>query len=147
KLDPPNWWSGHSINPVMVLIQGKNLAGARVEVGGKDVRTTFLKTSASGTYLFVDIWVDPAARPGPRTIKVTTPAGSTQTQFEITSPLGRQERFKGFTTDDVIYLIMPDRFSNGDPSNDDPPRSRGLLSRAKGRFYHGGDLQGIIDHL
>src|SRR5262249_10837117 len=147
KLDPPNWWPGHSINPVMVLIKGRSLAGAKVDVAGKDVRATVLKTSDSGTYLFLDVWVDPAARPGPRTLKVTTPGGTTETQFEVTVPLERQERFKGLTTDDVIYLIMPDRFSNGDPSNDDPSRSRGLLDRAKGRFYHGGDLQGIIDHL
>ncbi len=42
---------------------------------------------------------------------------------------------------------MPDRFANGDPTNDDPPQSPGLLDRSKGRYYHGGDLQGVIDHL
>jgi glycosidase len=47
----------------------------------------------------------------------------------------------------VIYLIMPDRFANGDASNDDPPQSRGLWDRRKGRFYHGGDLQGVIDRV
>ena len=42
---------------------------------------------------------------------------------------------------------MPDRFANGDPSNDDPPISHGLLDRSKTAFYHGGDIQGVIDHL
>ena len=63
------------------------------------------------------------------------------------SRLNRTGRFQGFTTDDVIYLIMPDRFSDGDPSNNDPPQSRGLYDRAKTRYYHGGDLQGIINRL
>jgi hypothetical protein len=56
-------------------------------------------------------------------------------------------RFQGFGTDDVMYLIMPDRFANGDPSNDDPAVSRGLLDRAKGRYYHGGDLAGVRQKL
>ena len=54
---------------------------------------------------------------------------------------------QGFLPDDVIYLIMPDRFADGDPSNNDPPKSKGLYDRSKPRRYHGGDLQGIIDHL
>ena len=62
-------------------------------------------------------------------------------------PLSRQDRFQGFSSDDVLYLIMPDRFANGDPSNDDPSLSRGLHDRLKPRYYHGGDLQGILQHL
>ena len=62
-------------------------------------------------------------------------------------PLPRAGRFQGFSPDDVIYLIMPDRFANGDPSNDDPAVSHGLFDRTKPRYYHGGDFQGIIDHL
>jgi glycosidase len=97
--------------------------------------------------LFLDLWVDRAARPGPRVIRLTTPAGTAEAQFEITAPLAREDRFKGFSADDVIYLVVPDRFSDGDATNNDPQRSKGLWDRSKGRFYHGGDLQGIIDHL
>lgn len=61
--------------------------------------------------------------------------------------MATEGRFQGFSENDVIYLLMPDRFSNGDASNDDPPRSRGLLDRSKGRFYHGGDLRGVIARL
>ena len=46
-----------------------------------------------------------------------------------------------------MYLLMPDRFANGDPANDDPAVSKGLLDRTKGRYYHGGDLRGVIDRL
>jgi hypothetical protein len=53
----------------------------------------------------------------------------------------------GFSHDDVIYLLMPDRFANGDASNDDPPVSRGMYDRTKPRSYHGRDFRGIIQHL
>ena len=56
-------------------------------------------------------------------------------------------RFSGFSSDDVIYLIMPDRFANGDTTNDDPAASSGLLNRTKPRDYHGGDVQGVINRL
>jgi glycosidase len=56
-------------------------------------------------------------------------------------------RFQGFSPDDVIYLIMIDRFSDGDLANNDPAQSRGLYDRANKFYYHGGDLQGVINHL
>ena len=67
--------------------------------------------------------------------------------FDVLAPLPPKGRFQGFSPDDFIYEIMPDRFSNGDPSNDNPSQSPGLLDRSKPRYYHGGDLQGIINHL
>ncbi|HEX8116610.1 MAG TPA: alpha-amylase family glycosyl hydrolase, partial [Pyrinomonadaceae bacterium] len=87
------------------------------------------------------------ARPGNRLLRVTTAAGGADANFGVSEPLARRGRFQGFTTDDVIYFIMPDRFSDGDRSNNDPPKSPGLYDRTKGRYYHGGDFQGIIDHL
>jgi glycosidase len=56
-------------------------------------------------------------------------------------------RFQGFSTSDILYLIMIDRFSDGDPDNNDPPRSGGIYDRRNKFAYHGGDLQGIIDRL
>ena len=106
-----------------------------------------MKVNAAGTYLFVDVTIDPKAAPGPRTIGVRTAAGTATIPLEILEPLPRQGRFQGFSPDDVIYLLMPDRFANGDPSNDDPAVSKGLLDRTKGRYYHGGDLRGVIERL
>jgi glycosidase len=147
KVEPPNWWAGHSINPVRVLIRGRNLTGARVEARGDGIKAGPASVNQNGTYLFVDLAIDRRASPGPRSLLVSTLGGSAVAPFEISAPLARAGRFQGFTTDDFIYLIMPDRFSDGDTSNDDPERSRGLLDRSKSRFYHGGDLQGIINHL
>lgn len=62
--------------------------------------------------------------------------------FEIVDPLPREGRFQGFSSEDVIYLIMPDRFARGAGGISDA-----LVDRSKARYYHGGNLQGIIDHL
>src|SRR5207237_622227 len=125
KVEPPNWWAGHSINPVRVLVRGRNLAGARVEALGAGLRVANVRTNAAGTYLFADVNIAPTARPGVRKLRLTTPRGLTEAQFEISAPLARTGRFQGFTTDDVVYLIMTDRFADGDPSNNDPAVSHG----------------------
>jgi glycosidase len=137
KIDPPSWWVGSSLNPVRVMIRGRNLAGARVKVSGQRVGVP--KISQSGTYIFVNIFV---ASPGQKTITVTTSKGTARATFEVLGPLNRAGRFQGFSSRDVMYLIMIDRFADGDPSNN------GALYDRKNKFYyHGGDLQGVIDHL
>ncbi|PYT04002.1 MAG: hypothetical protein DMF65_03015, partial [Acidobacteria bacterium] len=147
KVEPPNWWAGHSVNPVRVLVRGKNLSGARVEAVGRGIRTGLVRVNEKGTYLFVDVSIEPNARPGVRQLRIRSGGGTADAPFEISSPLPREGRFRGFTPDDVIYLIMPDRFADGDTSNDDPPQSRGLYDRSNKFYYHGGDFQGIINHL
>jgi neopullulanase len=147
KVEPPNWWIGHSINPVRLLIRGTNLEGARAVADGPGLGIGLTRVNAAGTYAFVDVSITRKATPGPHPLRLITAAGETSAPFEVLQPLPRAGRFQGFSPDDIIYLIMPDRFANGDPSNDDPAVSHGLFDRQKARYYHGGDLQGIIDHL
>ena len=130
-----------------LLVRGKNLLGAEVTSAAAGLTTGPVKVNAAGTYLFVDVTIDPKAAPGPRAIGIRTAAGAATIPLEILAPLPRQGRFQGFSPDDAIYLLMPDRFANGDPGNDDPAVSKGLLDRTKGRYYHGGDLRGVIDRL
>ena len=147
KVEPPNWWAGHSINPVRLLIRGHNLGGAKVTARGAGPRPDHVSANAAGTSLFVDVTIDANGPPGRRWFEITTGSGSTEIPFEVLAPASRAGRFQGLFPGDFIYEIMPDRFANGDPSNDNPPQSPGLLDRTKPRFYHGGDFQGIIDHL
>jgi len=146
RVEPPGWWAGHTHNPVRLLISGEGFAGARVEVPSGFVASN-LRVSENGHYLFVDLRIPPAARPGSLALRVVNQSGAARVPFELLSPVAREGRFQGFTTDDVIYLLMPDRFANGDPSNDDPNISPGLTDRSRPRDYHGGDLQGVIDRL
>lgn len=144
KVEPPNWWAGHSINPVRLLIRGTNLQGAAI---AGPFKTGAIRVNDAGTYVFVDLNIPRNAKPGAANLTLKTPAGQAVVPFEISPPLDRRGRFQGFSPDDVIYLIMPDRFSDGDPSNNDPAKSPGLFDKSKSRYYHGGDLQGVINRL
>lgn len=89
KVEPPNWWSGHSINPVRVMIRGRNLVGARVEASGSGIKTGLTRVNGTGTYVFVDVLIDVNAAPGRRGLRITTPGGATEASFEIATPLSR----------------------------------------------------------
>jgi len=148
KVDPPSWWARSSVNPVRLLIHGRNLNGARVQVHGAGLRIINTpKVNDRGTHIFVDVFITPNAQTGERSVSVSTPRGSARASFEVLAPLNRAGRFQGFSPADVMYLIMIDRFADGDPSNNDPPQSRGIYDRKNKFYYHGGDLQGVIDRL
>ncbi len=145
KVEPPNWWANHSVNPVRLLIRGRNLAGARLEC--PRVTCSGVRVNPSGTYAFADVTIPRSLAAGTYPLRLRTASGSTQVPFAISQPLARTGRFQGFGPDDVIYLLMPDRFATGDQSNDDPALARGLLDRSQGRRYHGGDLAGVRRRL
>ena len=145
KVEPPNWWANSSVNPVRVLVRGTNLSGARFECGRLTCGN--VKVNERGTYAFVDVAIPRDATAGSYPLTVRTGGGSVAAPFSIAPRLAGHGRFQGFGTEDVMYLLMPDRFANGDPSNDDPAVSRGLLDRSKGRYYHGGDLAGVRQKL
>lgn len=141
KVDPPNWWGQHTVNPVRVLIRGKHLAGARLTC--PRLQCGSVKVSEAGTYAFVDVTIPRTARAGSYPLTLRTAAGSAAVPFTVTAPLARAGRFQGFDQNDVMYLVMPDRFANGDTTNDAPAASPGLHDRSKTRYYHGGDLEGL----
>jgi glycosidase len=146
KIDPPNWWADYSINPVRVLVRGTNLNGAKM-VADKGLTASGVKVSGNGHYLFADVTIPKTTKPGKYNLKITTNGGTVNAAFEISPKINRTGRFQGYTPDDVIYFLMPDRFADGDITNDDPAKSKGLYDRSKGRYYHGGDLQGVINKL
>jgi glycosidase len=148
NVEPPSWWARSSLNPIRLMIRGNGFKGARVRSATPDARVVGTPVSNErGTYLFVDVAVSPQARPGIRELLITTADGNARAPFEILPPLQRRGRFQGFSPADVMYLIMIDRFSDGDPTNNDPPQSRGIYDRKNKFYYHGGDLQGVIDRL
>src|ERR1044071_9846718 len=66
KVEPPDWWAGHSINPVRVMLRGQNLGGARVEAVGRGIKAGLVTVNDAGTYAFVDVLIDKDAKPGLR---------------------------------------------------------------------------------
>jgi glycosidase len=148
KVEPPSWWSNHTINPVRLLIRGRNLTGARVSATRSETILSDVRINRNGTYLFVNVRIGPTARPGEYPLIVETTQGKSNVPFSLNAPLDAQQDFQGVNNDDVIYLIMTDRFSDGDPSNNSPPGAPvGAFDRKNARAYHGGDFRGVINHL
>ena len=148
KVDPPSWWANHTINPVRLLVHGTNLRGAQVSSSNPGLTVSRVSVNERGTYLFVDVAINGTAKPGPHPLVAQTNGGRTSIPFSIESPLDTRNNFQGITNDDVIYLIMIDRFADGDPANnapkDSPPEAN---DRNNPRGFHGGDLRGVINLL
>ncbi len=141
KVDPPNWWAG--LTPeVLLLVQGENLTGASVSVNERDAMIGRTQASADGHYCFIWLSLKPKAHPGTLHINIKNPSGSKTVDFSLLLREDTKGHYQGVSRDDVIYLIMPDRFSDGDPSNDQP-----FYDRNAPKGYHGGDLRGVRNHL
>lgn len=149
---PTNWWPGMKWNKVQVMVHGDAIANA---AGGFTISypgVKLLKTNKveNINYVFLDLEISAAAKPGIVKIKVNRAASSFDIPFELKARRKGKgaEYAQGVTSKDFIYLIMPDRFSNGDPSND---RVKGMRDQSLNRDTvfnrHGGDLKGIQDHL
>jgi glycosidase len=119
------------------MITGRDLAGPVISrsAGLKPGHPTI---SADRQYAFFDLAIASGTRPGTYLVEI---AGTT-VAFEVLKPLPVRGRFAGFSEDDVLYLVMPDRFANGDASNDGP-----LTDRKNPRMYQGGDFAGIARRL
>lgn len=147
SVEPPNWWAHHSLDRVQLLIRGSGLAGAQLvpTVPGIDVES--VRVSESGTTAIAYIRIHDTVATGAADFSLETDAGSSVVHFSLRERLEPAGCFAGLSTDDVIYLVMPDRFDDGDPSNDDPAESAGHYDRGKPFAYHGGDIAGLIARL
>jgi glycosidase len=147
KVEPPNWWTPHTLNPVQVLLTGSDLGGAVVTTASKGFKIEVRKVSENGHYLFLYLDIGKDAQTGTHRFQVKSAGGATEFTFTLDHPIDPQGRFQGFNPDDVIYLIMPDRFADGDPANDNLPEWGRPADRKSPGAYHGGDLKGIRDHI
>jgi neopullulanase len=146
KIEPPNWWL--NLTPdLMLLLSGHDLEATQVSCNLPEV--TVLRTQAThgGAYLFLWLKFASNVRSGTLVCRIVTPTGNTSFELPIAARAPTATRFHGLAADDVLYLILPDRFANGDPTNDEPAEFPGSHDRAKLRAWHGGDLRGIRDHL
>jgi glycosidase len=146
KIEPPGWWIG--LTPeVMILLSGQHLQATDVSCNLPTLRVSHTQSSAAGNYLFVWLKIAADTRSGTAVCRVVTATGDTSFEFPLAARAPTVGKFQGLSQSDVLYLLMPDRFANGDPTNDEPDSAPGSFDRAKSRAYHGGDLRGIRDHL
>jgi glycosidase len=141
KVEPPNWWANHSINPVRLLVRGENFQNSVVKSLDKNLKVSNIKINSRGDYIFFDVEISKNAKVGKYDFEITNASGKTLIPFEILAPLDAKTNQQGITNDDVIYLIMTDRFADGDVSNNKD------VDRANPRAWHGGDFKGITKNI
>ncbi|MFN5135645.1 MAG: alpha-amylase family glycosyl hydrolase [Chitinophagaceae bacterium] len=148
---PANWWIGMKYNKIQLMIRGEGV-GAHTGFNTRYPGVTISKVNrfANKNYVILDMTIAPTAKPG--TIGITTKKGTETVNFEFNIAARRKGRgtefAQGVTSADLMYLIMPDRFSNGDKTNDRVPGLRDQSLRRDTVFNrHGGDLKGVENHL
>ncbi len=149
---PPHWWAGMKNSTLQVMMQGKEIGkdNPSVQVAYDGITIQKVTYAENANYLFVDLSIAPNTKPGKLNFVVKSKGKPKEVPFEIKARReGKGTQFaQGVTASDFIYLIMPDRFSNGDPTNDRFPGMRDQSLNRDSIFHrHGGDLQGIINHL
>lgn len=147
KVEPPNWWSGMKHNKIQLMIYGENLSGIKAEFDCEKVKVNKVHNSDNSAYAFIDVEILNEAEAG--TYKLLINKGNEE--FEIQYELLEREKNKniqqGFSNEDVIYLLMPDRFVNGDVTNDSVSGYYDSMQYIEKQKRYGGDIQGIINKL
>jgi glycosidase len=148
---PTNWWVGMKWNKVQIMIHGNGIGNSDTfKINYPGVKLEKVNKVENKNYVFLDINISPAAKPGTMKIEVSERTKYTVIAFQLKQKrTGNGTAFaQGVTSKDFIYLIMPDRFSNGDTTNDRIPGMRDQsLDRDSVYARHGGDLKGIENHL
>ncbi|TQV89873.1 alpha-amlyase [Aliikangiella coralliicola] len=147
RIEPPFWWAGMKDNRLQLMVHGNNISNLTVESPSKKLKVESWQSTNNPNYLFINLSLQ------------NTPHGTYQLHFlenkkvvntidyQIKSRESNSANRRGFNSADVIYLITPDRFANGDSSNDEVDSLKEKLDRQNPDGRHGGDIQGVIDNL
>ena len=147
-LEPPFWWAGMEDDRLQILVHGENISELIPEISYPGVTVSEVNKIESPNYLFINLRLSRNISPGELEIVFKRKRKPQLTyKYEILERDPGSADREGFSAKDVIYLITPDRFSNGNPDNDSLPRLKEKVNRKNKDGRHGGDLQGVIGHL
>jgi glycosidase len=149
RIEPMFWWVGMHNPQVQLLVHGENIAATEAQLNYPGVTLVKTHKVENPNYLFLDLTISADAKAGKFPI-VFTQNGKKKLQYvyELKNREQSASRIQGVTNKDLIYLLMPDRFANGDPKNDVVKGMQETkLNRDSMYYRHGGDIQGVINHL
>ncbi|MCP8900410.1 glycoside hydrolase family 13 protein [Gilvimarinus xylanilyticus] len=149
RIEPPFWWAGMQANTLQLMVYGDDIGSTdSVVIDSAGVSVTQLHTADSPNYLFVDLKLDDSLTAKPVTLKFYADQQQVaDAQYSFKARHVNSAQRKGFSAQDVIYLITPDRFANGDLNNDEVKGLREGIDRQAPGGRHGGDIAGVIQHL
>jgi len=145
RIDPPSWFTGMKESALQLMVYGENIGTCDVKADYPGVQFVTLVRTENPNYLFVNLNISRETLPGNIKLKFTCGKKSFTREFPLYArPAGPA---RGFTSSDVLYLLMPDRYANGDTLNDNVAGMTEQINRGNPGGKHGGDLKGITDHL
>ena len=149
RVEPISWWIGLKNTSLQLLVKEKNIGNSIPSISYAGVSIEKAHKAKSENYLFIDLSIDTATKAGKFDVVFTFDDGTKKTHtYELKSREKPADDYVGFDSSDAIYLITPDRFSNGDESNDiNQKLEETTIDRTDGYKRHGGDLKGIIKHV
>ena len=147
-IHPPNWWVGFENQNLQLLAKGNNISEFEVEIDYPGVEIKKIHKADSPNYLFIDLNISNSTLPGIFKIKFTRGLKELTHNYKLENRRNTSQQNEGFDNSDVIYLITPDRFANGDYSND---IIKGLkenkIDRNDNYARHGGDIIGVTKNI
>lgn len=146
KVEPAFWWHGMKNPDLQILVYGKDISKYQVELSD-NIKVKDLTKTENPNYVFITINTDEVQKPS---FKINFKNGKKTVDsytYELKNRKPGSADRNSFSSKDVMYLIMPDRFANGDPSNDSQPNLTEKANRNLPSGRHGGDLRGIINNL
>ncbi|MDE5812622.1 MAG: glycoside hydrolase family 13 protein [Muribaculaceae bacterium] len=151
NVEPPYWWTGMNNDTLQIMITGPGIADAEVSGSYPGVKLIEEVNPGSPDYKLLYYTIGSEAKPGKMPITLKVGDAEATIDYQLRQRTKKAEDFNGFSSADVLYLLMPDRFAQGNSAVDVDPYE-GLEYKVKpnrenpnGR--HGGNIQGIIDHL
>jgi glycosidase len=148
KVEPPSWWIGMKQTHLQIMLHGKNIGKSSIKTSYPGVRVVKRHALENPNYLFVDLNIAPSTKEG-KVLFTLSQAGKEHSQFHYTLSARKKDSSNraSFTPKDAIYLLMPDRFSNGNINNDNHADFLETANRNDPGGRHGGDIDGIRKHL
>ncbi|MBT8257294.1 MAG: cyclomaltodextrinase N-terminal domain-containing protein, partial [Bacteroidia bacterium] len=149
RVEPPNWWIGFNDQFLQLMIHENKIGSANVSIDYPGIELKEVHRARSENYLFIDLEISERTKAGKFDIAFKFNDGSEKAHtYELKKRDNNAGDFVGFDSSDAIFLITPDRFSNGDPANDSFENLKQTgIDRNHDYKRHGGDIKGIINHI
>jgi len=147
KVEPSNWWIGMKLNKIQLMIYGSNLKNFSASFDERKIKVLKTHQLENPNYAFIDIEIPNNLPAKVYKLKLNSSNQTVTIDFPIYKREKTKNKFQGFNQTDAIYLIMPDRFVNGDVSNDSIAGYSDSMQKIQYQGRAGGDLQGVINKL
>lgn len=147
-IEPMHWWVGMHNPELQIMVHGTAIADFRVKVNYPGVSVKTLERTTNNNYLFINLHIAANAQPGVIELQFSNQQGvQLNVPYELQARRAGSAQRSSFSAKDVVYLITPDRFANGDPENDSHTNMLERADRNSPIGRHGGDIKGIEKHL